>query len=76
MTRRQHFLTAAKGTGVYKLSENLNKYDDIIAISINKDIEKRVSDMMVSLEFISLFWSLDVQERWHLSFSSIWVIST
>mgnify|MGYP002563538125 CR=1 FL=1 len=46
------FLTAAKGTGVYKLSENLNKYDDIIAISINKDIEKRVSDMMVSLNYI------------------------
>lgn len=46
------FLTAAKGTGVYKLSENLNKYDDIIAISVNKDIEKRVSDMMVSLNYI------------------------
>lgn len=52
MTRSRYFLTAAKGTGVHKLSENLNKYDDIIAISINKDIEKRVSDMMVSLNYI------------------------
>lgn len=46
------FLTAAKGTGVYKLSESLNKYDDIIAISVNEDIKKRVSDMMVSLNYI------------------------
>ena len=32
--------------------QGVNKYDDIIAISINKDIEKRVSDMMVSLNYI------------------------
>ena len=46
------FLTAAKGTGVYELSEDLNQFDDIMGISVNEDIKKRVDDMMVSLNYI------------------------
>ena len=46
------FLTTAKGTGVYELSEDLNQFDDITGISVNKDIRKRVDNMMVSLNYI------------------------
>ena len=46
------FLTAAKGTGVYELSEDLNQFDDIMGISVNEDIKKRVDDMMVNLNYI------------------------
>ena len=46
------FLTASKGTGVYQLSEELNKFDDIMGISVNEDIKRRVDDMMVSLNYI------------------------
>ena len=46
------FLNTAKGTGVYELSESLNKFEDIMAISVNEDIKKRVDDMMISLNYI------------------------
>lgn len=46
------FLTTAKDTGVYQLSEDLNQFDDIMAISVNEDIKNRVDDMMVSLNYI------------------------
>ena len=46
------FLTLSDGSDVDRMSSELNGDDDVVSIVVNRDIKKRVDDMMVSLNYI------------------------
>lgn len=46
------FVTVKKGVDIHDMSERFFDSDDVVGISVNKDVEKRVDDMMVSLNYI------------------------
>ncbi len=46
------FVTLKDGVSVQKTAEKINSFDGVIGISANEDVQKRVDDMMVSLDYI------------------------
>lgn len=46
------FLTLSDGIDVDRMSSELNDDDDVASVVVNRDIKKRVDDMMVSLNYI------------------------
>ena len=46
------FVTFRDGVDVQHMAERINEFDGVISISVNADVEERVDEMMVSLNYI------------------------
>ena len=46
------FVTVKEGEDLHTVSEQINDFEDVTAISLNEDVRNRVDDMMVSLNYI------------------------